>query len=154
MSSSYEPFPPRSLTVGTWHRWRWDLEVEFSNVEWRSLPCPNGNITVSVFTFTSSSSHTHVYTQYLHLWLFQIPSTQSATWCSPQRTIWATAWVPPSHIWLCHADVYWLSITINLTVQNSTVTARAKNFHSVQYLLVHGTADGELCRAAVYLFTI
>lgn len=28
-------------------------------------------------------------------------------------------------------------------VQDSTVTARAKNFHSVQYLLVHGTADGE-----------
>ncbi|XP_061669331.1 dipeptidyl peptidase 4-like isoform X3 [Syngnathoides biaculeatus] len=27
---------------------------------------------------------------------------------------------------------------------NSTVTARAKNFHSVQYLLVHGTADGLL----------
>uniref|UniRef100_A0A8D0AIZ0 Dipeptidyl-peptidase 4 n=1 Tax=Sander lucioperca TaxID=283035 RepID=A0A8D0AIZ0_SANLU len=26
-------------------------------------------------------------------------------------------------------------------VQNSTVTARAKNFHSVQYLLIHGTAD-------------
>ncbi|KAK0151715.1 Dipeptidyl peptidase 4 [Merluccius polli] len=25
--------------------------------------------------------------------------------------------------------------------ENSTVTARAKNFHSVQYLLVHGTAD-------------
>lgn len=31
------------------------------------------------------------------------------------------------------------------SVQDSTVTARAKNFHSVQYLLVHGTADGELC---------
>lgn len=29
-------------------------------------------------------------------------------------------------------------------VQNSTVTERAKNFRSVQYLLVHGTADGEL----------
>lgn len=28
-------------------------------------------------------------------------------------------------------------------VQNSTVTERAKNFHSVKYLLVHGTADGE-----------
>ncbi|CDQ98167.1 unnamed protein product [Oncorhynchus mykiss] len=26
-------------------------------------------------------------------------------------------------------------------LQNSTVTARAKNFRSVQYLLVHGTAD-------------
>lgn len=26
--------------------------------------------------------------------------------------------------------------------KNSTVTARAKNFQSVQYLLVHGTADG------------
>ncbi len=36
-------------------------------------------------------------------------------------------------------------------VQNSTVTARAKNFHSVQYLLVHGTADGELRRAVIYL---
>ncbi|XP_056287501.1 dipeptidyl peptidase 4-like isoform X3 [Pseudoliparis swirei] len=29
----------------------------------------------------------------------------------------------------------------NLGYSNSTVTARAKNFHSVQYLLVHGTAD-------------
>ncbi|XP_068575720.1 dipeptidyl peptidase 4-like [Cebidichthys violaceus] len=28
-----------------------------------------------------------------------------------------------------------------LAYANSTVTARAKNFHSVQYLLVHGTAD-------------
>ncbi|KAM6892974.1 dipeptidyl peptidase 4-like [Lycodopsis pacificus] len=29
----------------------------------------------------------------------------------------------------------------SLAYTNSTVTARAKNFHSVQYLLVHGTAD-------------
>uniref|UniRef100_A0A673A4J0 Dipeptidyl peptidase 4-like n=1 Tax=Sphaeramia orbicularis TaxID=375764 RepID=A0A673A4J0_9TELE len=34
---------------------------------------------------------------------------------------------------LLHNCVYFL--------QNSTVTERAKNFHSVQYLLVHGTAD-------------
>uniref|UniRef100_A0A8D0A9P1 Dipeptidyl-peptidase 4 n=1 Tax=Sander lucioperca TaxID=283035 RepID=A0A8D0A9P1_SANLU len=29
----------------------------------------------------------------------------------------------------------------SLAYTNSTVTARAKNFHSVQYLLIHGTAD-------------
>nr|XP_020441758.1 dipeptidyl peptidase 4-like [Monopterus albus] len=29
----------------------------------------------------------------------------------------------------------------NLAYTNSTVTERAKNFHSVQYLLIHGTAD-------------
>ncbi|KAM7365473.1 hypothetical protein PAMP_016394 [Pampus punctatissimus] len=32
-------------------------------------------------------------------------------------------------------------ITNSFAYTNSTVTARAKNFHSVQYLLVHGTAD-------------
>lgn len=38
---------------------------------------------------------------------------------------------------------------MNITcVQNSTVTAMAKNFHSVKYLLIHGTADGECLTGA------
>lgn len=44
-------------------------------------------------------------------------------------------------------NIFYHWLTINSTtyclVQNTTVTERAKNFHSVQYLLVHGTADGK-----------
>lgn len=36
-------------------------------------------------------------------------------------------------------------------MQNTTVTARARNFHSVQYLLVHGTADGEQHKASMFV---
>lgn len=47
------------------------------------------------------------------------------------------AWFIRVHVWkVCFDDVMW-------SAQNSTVTGRARNFDSVQYLLVHGTADGE-----------
>lgn len=37
------------------------------------------------------------------------------------------------------------SIIVNyFPFQNSTVMARAQNFHNVDYLLIHGTADGEV----------
>ena len=45
-----------------------------------------------------------------------------------------------------------LYLNANVCAQNSTVPGRAKNFHSVQYLLVHGTADGESGR--VFNFSI
>lgn len=51
----------------------------------------------------------------------------------------------------CHYESRYYHRSLNKrnsdVVQNSTVTERAKNFHSVQYLLIHGTADGELCWA-------
>lgn len=42
-----------------------------------------------------------------------------------------------------------------LLLQNSTVTGRAKNFKSVQYLLVHGTADGiTFCFFQIIVFSV
>lgn len=42
-----------------------------------------------------------------------------------------------------------------LPLQNSTVTSRAKNFKSVQYLLVHGTADGiTFCLSQITVFRV
>lgn len=84
--------------------------------------------------------------------LFQTQSTLSDTCCSPP-TITISTW----QVFLftsscfCHYELRYYHWSLNKcnsdVVQNSTVTERAKNFHSVQYLLVHGTADGEL-----YLF--
>uniref|UniRef100_A0A803SPF2 Fibroblast activation protein alpha n=1 Tax=Anolis carolinensis TaxID=28377 RepID=A0A803SPF2_ANOCA len=48
--------------------------------------------------------------------------------------IWG--WSP---ILLCLATTEWL--IVSPTLQNSTVMARAENFHNVDYLLIHGTAD-------------
>uniref|UniRef100_A0A8C2BFT8 Dipeptidyl-peptidase 4 n=1 Tax=Cyprinus carpio TaxID=7962 RepID=A0A8C2BFT8_CYPCA len=48
--------------------------------------------------------------------------------------------VAPVSKWEYYGMVYGML----LFLQNSTVMERAKNFKSVQYLLVHGTADGEI----------
>ncbi|KAK3509767.1 hypothetical protein QTP70_009102 [Hemibagrus guttatus] len=37
--------------------------------------------------------------------------------------------------------IFFFTIRVPIILENSTVTERAKNFNSVQYLLVHGTAD-------------
>lgn len=81
---------------------------------------------------------------------FQIQSTQSGTCWSRMRIQISTPWVTQ----LLLSDIRWSWLSIfqpvltnkvkSDCVQNSTVTERAKNFHLVQYLLVHGTADGEL----------
>lgn len=96
MSYTDELFIFHSLMGGTWRQWPWDLEVEFSNAEWQSRQSPNGNIMV-FFVFLSRffmlTTFPHLVhfndTQCLQLsgCLFQIPSTQSVTWCSLQRII-------------------------------------------------------------------
>ncbi|XP_059184297.1 dipeptidyl peptidase 4 [Centropristis striata] len=53
--------------------------------------------------------------------------------------------VAPVSKWVYYDSIYteryMLEPTDNSLYYNSTVTERAKNFHSVEYLLVHGTAD-------------
>lgn len=84
------------------------------------------------------------------LFVLQMLCTLSATWGNHQTTPTLTKSVwrrPTSRHYLC--SLYFLRYSFELekypplwSKQNSTVTMRAKNFKTVDYLLVHGTADG------------